>query len=171
MSEWKSIAKVGPMDVIRSQTTNDIIDNLEWLHARTPAPCIIGSSYDMLEILAGTYYARKISLLPFYDGYSDEDPSIPKGLPLPFKAKLSNLMIAVKENTLDVDVDATLYVEGEPTSLKVTLTKGEAGIFSDTLNETTVEQGKRIYVVIDLSGASTGNLILDGWTIKAILEV
>ena len=171
MSEWYSIPKVSPGERIRSETTNKIIDNLEWLKARTPAPCIIGSCYDLLEILAGPYYARKVSLLPFYDGFSDEDPSIPKGLPLPFKAKLSCLMIAVKENTLDVDVDAVLYVEGNPTPVEVTLTAGEAGIFSDLLNEATVEQGQRVYLVLDLSEATTGNLILDGWAVKAVLEV
>jgi len=167
VSSWQTIAKVSPMDVIRSATINAVIDNLEYLKARTPAPFILGSSYDLLQLTAGGTY----SLLPFHDGYSSESPSTPKGLPLPFKARLSSLVVAIRDNTLNSNVNITLYVEGTGTSLSITIPSGGTGIFANSLNEVVADSQKRVYLVVNLAPASSGAIKIEGWSIKATLEI
>lgn len=167
MGTWQSIPKVGPGDTIRSQYHNMIVDNLEWLKARVPSPFAIGSGYPGLDLAAGSRYL----LMPFCPEASTGDPSQPIGPPLPFRARLSNLGISASRNDLDKDSTATLYVEGQPTALSVTVPATSAGVFWDSLHEAVAEAGARVYLVLDLTQASTGSLRLGGWAVRAAIEV
>jgi len=167
MSTWQSIPKVGPGDTIRSQYHNMIVDDLEWLKARTPSPFVIGSGYPGLDLAPGLRYL----LMPLCPEAVTGDPSQPIGPPLPFKARISSLGVSVTRNSLDKDAVANLYVEGQPTALSVTVPAASAGVFWDSLHEAVAEAGSRIYLALDLTQASTGSLTLGGWVIKAALEV
>ncbi|MEM1553048.1 MAG: hypothetical protein QXH03_10330 [Candidatus Bathyarchaeia archaeon] len=160
-------AKVMPGDPIKSATTNAIIDALTALSRMIDLTCILAIPLGPTTIS----YGERIVYTPFRDSSLGNDPTQVLGWPIPFKARITNLIVHVTSNGLDGNTTVTLYVNESPTVLSLQIGAKATGTFSNQVNEVVAELGSRLTVLVDTMPSSKGQISITGISMACRMEV